>query len=41
MDNDIQEILFDQASIHDAAVRLAKQITQDYAGEKPVVLSVL
>ena len=41
MDNDIQEILFDQASIHDAAVRLGKQITQDYAGEKPVVLSVL
>lgn len=41
MDNDIQEILFDQASIHDAAVHLGKQITQDYAGEKPVLLSVL
>lgn len=41
MDNDIQEVLFDQTSIHDAAVRLGKQITKDYAGERPVVLSVL
>ncbi|CAM3097242.1 hypoxanthine phosphoribosyltransferase [Leuconostoc rapi] len=41
MNNDIQEVLFDQDRIHDAAVRLGKQITQDYAGKKPVVLSVL
>jgi len=41
VNNDIQEVLFDQANIHDAAVRLGQQITQDYAGEKPVVLSVL
>ena len=41
MDNDIQEVLFDQDSIHHAAVRLGKQITKDYAGEEPVVLSVL
>ncbi|MBZ6008971.1 hypoxanthine phosphoribosyltransferase [Leuconostoc gelidum subsp. aenigmaticum] len=41
MNNDIQEVLFDQANIHDAAVRLGQQITEDYAGEKPVVLSVL
>ncbi|ACA83247.1 MULTISPECIES: hypoxanthine phosphoribosyltransferase [Leuconostoc] len=41
MDNDIQEVLFDQASIHNAASRLGQKITQDYAGEKPIVLSVL
>ena len=41
MNNDIQEVLFNQDNIHDAAVRLGQQITQDYAGEKPVVLSVL
>lgn len=41
MNNDIQEVLFDQDRIHDAAKRLGKQITQDYAGKKPVVLSVL
>ena len=41
MDNDIPEVLFDQASIHNAASRLGQKITQDYAGEKPIVLSVL
>lgn len=41
MDNDIQEVLFDQASIHNAASRSGQKITQDYAGEKPIVLSVL
>jgi hypoxanthine phosphoribosyltransferase len=41
VDNDIQEVLFDQASIHNAASRLGQKITQDYAGEKPIVLSVL
>jgi hypoxanthine phosphoribosyltransferase len=34
-------VLFDQASIHNAASRLGQKITQDYAGEKPIVLSVL
>ncbi|CAK8054598.1 hypoxanthine phosphoribosyltransferase [Eupransor demetentiae] len=41
MNNDIEEILFDRDSIHQAAQRLGKQITEDYAGKRPLVLSVL
>lgn len=41
MDNDIQEVLYDQESIQKAAERLGKQITQDYAGSTPLFLSVL
>ena len=41
MDNDIEEVLYDQASIQQAAQRLGKQITEDYAGERPLFLSVL
>lgn len=41
MDNDIQEVLFDQQQIQEAADRLGQTITKDYAGQKPLVLSVL
>ena len=41
MDNDIEEVLFDQKQIQEAADRLGEQITKDYAGQKPLVLSVL
>ena len=41
MDNDIQEVLYDQESIQKAAERLGKQITQDYAVSTPLFLSVL
>ncbi|MCK8638906.1 hypoxanthine phosphoribosyltransferase [Fructobacillus fructosus] len=41
MDNDIEEVLFDQEQIQEAADRLGKTITEDYAGQKPLVLSVL
>lgn len=41
MDNDIEEILFDQASIHEAAHRLGQQITKEYTDSRPIVLSVL
>jgi bifunctional protein TilS/HprT len=41
MNNDIQEVLFDQTAIQEAAARLGAQITTDYAGSKPLFLSVL
>ncbi|CAH1855622.1 hypoxanthine phosphoribosyltransferase [Convivina intestini] len=41
MNNDIEEILFDQAAIQESARRLGQQITEDYAGRRPLVLSVL
>lgn len=41
VNNDIEEVLFDQEQIHEAAVRLGQTITKDYAGRKPLVLSVL
>lgn len=41
VDNDIEEVLFDQEQIQEAADRLGKTITEDYAGQKPLVLSVL
>ncbi|MCK8617754.1 hypoxanthine phosphoribosyltransferase [Fructobacillus sp. M158] len=41
MDNDIEEVLFDQKQIQEAADRLGQTITEDYAGQKPLVLSVL
>ncbi|CAH1852455.1 hypoxanthine phosphoribosyltransferase [Convivina praedatoris] len=41
MNNDIEEILFDQAAIQESAQRLGRQITEDYAGRRPLVLSVL
>lgn len=34
MDNDIEEILFDQASIHEAAHRLGQQITKEYTDSR-------
>ncbi|CAH1853527.1 hypoxanthine phosphoribosyltransferase [Convivina intestini] len=41
MNNDIEEILFDQAAIQESARQLGQQITEDYAGRRPLVLSVL
>ncbi|MDF7637507.1 hypoxanthine phosphoribosyltransferase [Leuconostocaceae bacterium ESL0958] len=41
MDNDIAEVLFDRKSIQEQAERIGRQISADYAGRKPLVLSVL
>lgn len=41
MNDDIQEVLFDEAAIQEAAKRLGAQITEEYAGTTPLFLSVL
>lgn len=41
MDNDIAKVLYSEADIKEACQRLGKQLTKDYAGTRPLILSVL
>ena len=41
MDNDIEKVLYSEEDIKEACQRLGKQLTKDYHGKKPLVLSVL
>jgi len=41
LEKDIERILVSEAQIHDICVRLGKQITQDYAGKKPLIVGLL
>ena len=41
MDNDIAKVLYSEADIKEACQRLGKQLTKDYAGKRPLILSVL
>ncbi|WEV54242.1 hypoxanthine phosphoribosyltransferase [Leuconostocaceae bacterium ESL0723] len=41
MNNDIEEVLFDQDQIRQAAARIGQQITRDFDGQRPLFLSVL
>lgn len=41
MDNDIARVLYSKADIEEACERLGKQLTKDYAGKRPLILSVL
>ena len=41
MDNDIARVLYSKADIKEACERLGKQLTKDYAGKRPLILSVL
>ncbi|WP_461240731.1 hypoxanthine phosphoribosyltransferase [Paucilactobacillus sp. N302-9] len=41
MNNDIERVLYSRDDIRKAAVRLGKELTADYQGKKPVIISVL
>lgn len=41
MNNDIERVLYSQDDIKAACQRLGAQLTQDYAGKKPLVIGVL
>lgn len=41
MNNDIEKILYNAEDIEKSAVNLGKQISEDYAGKKPILISVL
>ncbi|MBD5431361.1 MAG: hypoxanthine phosphoribosyltransferase [Lactobacillus sp.] len=41
IDNIIDHKLFTQEDIHNMCVRLGKQLTEDYAGKKPIVVGAL
>lgn len=41
MNNDIERVLYSQDDIKEACQRLAKQITEDYAGKRPLFVGVL
>lgn len=41
MNNDIERILFDEEQIQTRVAELAAQITNDYQGKRPVIVSVL
>jgi len=41
MDNDIEKVLYSRDEIAGAAKRLGKELTRDYAGRQPLVISVL
>ena len=41
MNNDIERVLFDEEQIQTRVAELAAQITKDYQGKRPVIVSVL
>lgn len=41
MNNDIERILFDEEQIQTRVAELAAQITNDYQGKRPVIVSIL
>lgn len=41
MDNDIERVLYSRDDIREASKRLGAELTKDYQGKKPVVISVL
>ncbi|GEP19971.1 hypoxanthine phosphoribosyltransferase [Pediococcus argentinicus] len=41
MDNDIAKVLYSQEDIKNVCQKLGKEITKDYAGKTPIIVSVL